>query len=89
MDLFDWEGFGATPLSRDPYEHVIVNGFVKREALQKINADYPAITDAGSFPLEGLQFGPGFKAMVDGLESEQAVSQKLSKKKFLNGLYPA
>jgi SM-20-related protein len=71
MDLFDWETFRATPLSRDPYEHVIVSGFVKPEALGKINADYPAIEDTGSFPIEGLQFGPGFRLMVDALESEQ------------------
>ena len=71
IDLFDWEAFGATPLSRDPYEHVVVNGFVKLEALQAVNDDYPEIQDAGSFPLEGLEFGPGFKRMVDGLESEE------------------
>jgi SM-20-related protein len=71
MDLFDWQAFAATPLNNDPYEHLIVNGFVKREALQKINQDYPEITDAGSFPLEGLRFGPGFQAMIDALESEQ------------------
>lgn len=71
MDLFDWETFRATPLSRDPYEHVIVSGFVRAEALAKINADYPAIEDTGSFPIEGLQFGPGFQWLVDALESEQ------------------
>jgi hypothetical protein len=71
MDLFDWQAFRVTPLSCDPYEHVIVNGFVKPGALQKINADYPAIEDTGSFPVEGLQFGPGFQLMVDGLESEE------------------
>ena len=62
MDLFDWETFRATPLSRDPNEHVIISGFVKPEALGKINADYPAIEDTGSFPIEGLRFGPGFSA---------------------------
>jgi len=71
MDLFDWEAFRATPLSRDPYEHVVVSGFVKPEALQQINSDYPTIEDTGSFPIEGLQFGPGFKLMVDALESER------------------
>ena len=71
MNLFDWEAFGATPLSRDPYEHVIVNGFVKREALQAVNEDYPEIQDAGSFPLEGLKFGSAFQHMVDGLESKE------------------
>jgi len=71
MDFFDWENFRATPLNRDPYEHVIVNGFVKREALQKVNADYPHIEDTGSFPVESLKFGPGFQQMVDALESEE------------------
>ena len=71
MDLFDWEALRATPLSCDPYEHVIVSGFVKPEALARINADYPAIQDTGSFPVERLDFGPGFKSMVDALESEQ------------------
>ncbi len=71
MDLFDWENFRSTPLNCDPYEHVIVSGFVKPEALRKINADYPAIEDTGSFPVEGLQFRPGFQLMVDALESEE------------------
>jgi SM-20-related protein len=71
MDLFDWEALRATPLSCDPYEHAIVRGFVKSEALARINADYPAIEDTGSFPVERLKFGPGFKSMVDALESEQ------------------
>ena len=71
MDLFDWENFRSTPLNCDPYEHVIVSRFVKPEALRKINADYPAIEDTGSFPVEGLQFRPGFQLMVDALESEE------------------
>lgn len=69
--LFDWETFRATPLSRDPYEHVIVSGFVKPEALQEINAAYPAIQNTGSFAIEGLKFGPGFQLLVDALESEE------------------
>jgi hypothetical protein len=71
MELFDWDALKAAPLNREPYEHVIVGGFVKSEALARINADYPAIEDTGSFPMEALEFGPGFKSMVDALESEQ------------------
>ena len=71
MDFFDWESFRATPLNGDPYEHVIVNAFVKPEALRKINADYPHIEDTGSFPVEGLEFGPGFEQMVEALESDE------------------
>lgn len=71
IDFFDWETFRATPLNRDPYEHVIVNGFVQPEALGNVNADYPRIEDTGSFPIEGLKFGPGFQQMVDALESDE------------------
>lgn len=71
MEIFDWETFRATPLERDPYEHVVVSQFVKREALLQINADYPVIEDAGSFPIEGLKYGPGFRSLVDALESDQ------------------
>lgn len=71
MDLFDWEAFRDTPLSREPYEHVVVNGFVKAGALKAINADYPVIEDTGSFPLETVQFGSGFKSLVDALESAE------------------
>jgi SM-20-related protein len=71
MELFDWEAFQAKPLRREPYEHVIVDGFVNAQALPVINADYPAIEDTGSFPVEGLQFGPGFKSLVEGLESDR------------------
>jgi hypothetical protein len=39
MDVFDWQAFRAIPLSRDPYEYVVVDGFVKPDALEKINAD--------------------------------------------------
>ena len=84
MDLFDWENFRSTPLNCDPYEHVIVSGFVKPEALRKINADYPAIEDTGSFPVEGLQFRPGFQLMVDALESEEF--RRAFEEKFQVGL---
>jgi len=71
MDVFDYEALRNTPLERDPYEHVILRGFVKPEALRKINADYPRIDHAGSYPLASLEFGPDFQAMVDALESEE------------------
>jgi SM-20-related protein len=71
MDIFDLEAFRATPLSREPYEHLVLPRFVKAEALRKINADYPQIEHSGSFPLESLEFGSGFRAMADALESEE------------------
>jgi SM-20-related protein len=79
-EVFDLEAFNALPLSREPYEHVVLAKFVKPEALAKINQDYPSIAEVGSFPLDGLKFGPGFQAMVDALESEEF--RKVFEKKF-------
>src|ERR1700723_3436681 len=71
MQIFDLETFRATPLNRDPYEHLVIPGFVNADALERINADYPKIEHAGSFPLDHLEFGPAFRAMIDALEGEE------------------
>lgn len=71
MQIFDIEKFRATPLNREPYEHLVIPGFVTAEALEKINSDYPKIDHAGSYPLDSVEFGPAFQAMVDALESAE------------------
>jgi len=71
VDIFDYEALRNTPLKRDPYEHLILPEFVKPVALRLINADYPRIEGAGSYPLASLEFGPHFQAMVDALESDE------------------
>jgi len=71
MEVFDYETLRKAPLVREPYEHVVLPGFVRPEALAKINADYPKIDHAGSYPLASLEFGANFQAMVDALESEE------------------
>jgi SM-20-related protein len=80
MQIFDLATFRATPLSRDPYEHLVIPGFVKADALEKINTDYPKIEHAGSFPLDHLEFGPAFQEMIDALESEEF--RKVFEEKF-------
>jgi hypothetical protein len=68
MSAIDLDGFEATPLERDPYDHLIVPGFLKSEAIAAIDADYPHIEKAGSFPLGGLSYGAAFKALIDELQ---------------------
>lgn len=70
-DIFDLQAFDAMPLNHDPYDYLIVEKFVKPDALARINADYPKIDDPGSLPVGGLKFGPSFQAMVDALESDE------------------
>jgi hypothetical protein len=64
MSALDLAAFRATPLTRAPFQYLVVPGFVRPAALPAINADYPAIDSPGSFPLGGLRPGPAFAALI-------------------------
>jgi hypothetical protein len=44
----DLERFERTPLVRDPFEHLVVREFVKRDARRRL----PEVTKARQLPLE-------------------------------------
>jgi hypothetical protein len=69
MSAIDLDGFRSTPLCHDPYDHLIVPGFLKADAIGAIDADYPHIAKAGSFPVSELDFGPAFAALVEELQN--------------------
>src|ERR1700689_5552487 len=64
------EGLKATPVPRKPVEYFVVPGFVQPEARAKINADYPKISEGGSFPVPQLSYGPAFREFLAELESD-------------------
>ena len=66
----DLEALKATPVTRKPFEYFVVPGFVRPEARAKINADYPKISEGGSFPVAQLSYGPAFREFVGELESD-------------------
>jgi len=68
--LLDLPRFAATPLVREPFDHLIVPGFIAAEALPALKADFPAIGKGGSYPTETLRFGAAFGALIEELESE-------------------
>jgi len=72
--------FEATPLVREPFEYLVLEDFVLPEARSAINADYPEIEQAGSFPLANLTYGSAFKQLVEELEGEEF--RKAFEKKF-------
>jgi hypothetical protein len=71
MSMLDIAAFRATPLATDPFDHLIVPGFLKSEALAAVNRDYPAIDKPGSFPLPELRFGGAFRELIDALEGAE------------------
>lgn len=70
MDI-DLGLFRSAPLVEEPFPHLVLPGFVKPESRERINADYPDIPKAGSFPLPGLRFGNDFKGLIDDLNSAE------------------
>jgi SM-20-related protein len=79
MSMFDFDAFERAPLQRDPCDFIIVPGFVKPDALEAINRDYPAIAAPGNFAVEALDYGGAFKAMMEELrrpETKQVFAAK-------------
>ncbi len=77
----DLEAFAATPLARDPYDHVIVPGFIREAALAGVLDDFPRIDRPGSFPLDELKFGAAFARLIEALgapELADAFAEKFS-----------
>src|ERR1043166_6488949 len=71
LRYFDMDAFRATPRAREPFEYLVVPGFVRPDVCARINADYPKISERGSFPVSQLAFGPSFQEFLDELESDE------------------
>ena len=71
MRYLHLDALRAVPVTREPFEYFVVPGFVRPEARAKINADYPKISEGGSFPIAQLSYGPAFREFLDELESDQ------------------
>lgn len=54
-----------TPLNTDPFSYLIVPNFIRADALDQIHQDYPETHDAGSFPLDLLNYGNAFANLMD------------------------
>ena len=79
--ILDLARFAATPLVRQPFDHLIVPGFIAPGALPGLNAAFPAIAKGGSYPTESLKFGGAFAALIEEIESDamrRAFSEKFA-----------
>lgn len=79
MSVLDLAAFRAAPLTREPFEFLVLPGFVKASALEAIHAGFPRVERPGSFPLSEVSYGPGFGALIDelnGAELRHAFEEK-------------
>lgn len=73
------ERLRAAKVENDPYEYVIVPGFLSMESLRRINDTYPRIERGGSFPIESLEPGMTIKEVIeelDGPEFQAIIEEK-------------
>jgi hypothetical protein len=68
MSLLNIDAFQKTPLQTEPFEHLTVPGFVKKERIPDILADYPKVEKGGSYPLIALNYGPVFDRLCEELQ---------------------
>jgi len=71
LSMLDLERFHVTPLTREPFEFLVVPEFVKAEARAGIDKDYPNVARAGSFPLGEVTYGPAFGNLIEEMRSEE------------------
>lgn len=79
MSFLDLAAFRAAPLTREPFEFLVLPGFVKASALEAIHAGFPRVERPGSFPLSEVSYGPGFAALIEELKGagfRQAFEEK-------------
>jgi hypothetical protein len=70
-EMFDLAAFAATPLQSDPFDYLIVPGFIRQEALAALNRDFPAIEGPSNHPPERLRYGPAFATFLASLRSPE------------------
>ncbi|MCB1547642.1 MAG: 2OG-Fe(II) oxygenase [Hyphomicrobiaceae bacterium] len=79
MGHLNIERLKGTVLLRDPYDYIVVPGFLSEASIKAINATYPPITKGGSFPIESLAESMTIKEVIaelDGPVFEAAVAEK-------------
>ncbi len=80
LSMLDLERFRETPLSREPFDYLIVPEFVKADARAAIERDYPEVNRPGSFPLREVTYGPAFAKLIEEMRGEEF--RKAFEKKF-------
>jgi hypothetical protein len=78
--LIDLDLLRKSPLSREPFDHIVVPGFIRQDALEGLHRDYPDVGRPGSFPVSTVTFGPTFGQILEEIQSPAmtaAIGEKL------------
>lgn len=79
MPLLDLDRLAATPLVRQPFDHLIVPGFLTPEGIATVDRSFPQIDAPGSFPTAALDYGLEFQGVLDALEGPEMTAAMAGK----------
>ncbi len=68
MAMFDLAAFHAKPLQHEPFDYLVVPGFIRPDALEALNRDYPQIDGPGNMAAGELDSGPAFAQLLTTLQ---------------------
>ncbi|MFI4954993.1 MAG: 2OG-Fe(II) oxygenase [Gammaproteobacteria bacterium] len=71
LELIDLEAIKGISLQPEPFPYAIINSSLNVSHLEQIQQTFPAIHDAGSFPLSAVQCEGAFAQLIAELKSEE------------------
>jgi len=71
MSAINLDALRAAQLQTDPFDYLVVPGFLDAGTLARVNADYPPIETAANHALENLRGGPAFDALMEELQGAE------------------
>jgi SM-20-related protein len=81
VSMLNLENVAKAEFHSDPFDYVLVDGFLRDEYKSTIVSDFPPIERHGSFSLATLKYGPAFGQLASELFSKefaQVVGEKFS-----------
>ncbi|HYM74070.1 MAG TPA: 2OG-Fe(II) oxygenase [Stellaceae bacterium] len=81
MGLIDLARLRDVPLTREPFDFIIVEDFLDRASLPALVDAFPAIADHGSYPLPAVSCDPIFARLaqeLEGGEMRAAIAEKFA-----------
>jgi SM-20-related protein len=71
MDVVDFDAFRAAPVATDPFPHILLERFIRAEALPAVFAALPPMKGRGSFPIEALKLGGPAQDAIAALQGDE------------------
>jgi hypothetical protein len=80
-ELLDYDALAATPVSHEPFDHIVVRDFLPPKARADVYEGFPGDGRGGSFPPDALKLGHTARQLMAELEGPRlrsAIAEKFS-----------